>query len=103
MVQINEAGQLEVATPLEDFQEDKPYAYQDVEGQRLEVEAAYSLERETSDGVQFGFCVGAPTTRTRCWCSTPSSCSTLATSAARTPMPVGALPWTPRGAPTLPE
>ena len=58
-VQINEAGQLEVSTPLESFQEDKPYAYQEVEGQRLEVAAAYRLEGETSDGVQFGFRVDA--------------------------------------------
>ncbi len=58
-VQINEAGQLEVSTPLGSFQEDKPYAYQEVEGQRLEVAAAYMLEGEASDGVQFGFRVGA--------------------------------------------
>ena len=57
-VQINEAGQLEVSTPVEDFQEDKPYVYQEVDGQRMEVEAAYSLEGEVSDGVQFGFRVG---------------------------------------------
>ena len=54
-VRINAAGQLEVSTPLGGFQEDKPYVYQEVEGQRLEVAAAYSLESEASDGVQFGF------------------------------------------------
>ena len=58
-VRINAAGQLEVSTPVEDFQEDKPYAYQEVEGQRREVEAAYIMEAEGSDGVQFGFQVGA--------------------------------------------
>ena len=58
-VRINDEGQLKVSTPLGGFQEDKPYAYQEVEGQRLEVEAAYSLEGEASDGVQFGFRVGA--------------------------------------------
>ena len=58
-VRINEAGQLEVSTPLESFQEDKPYVYQEVEGQRLEVAAAYRLEGETSDGVRFGFRVGS--------------------------------------------
>ena len=58
-VQINEAGQLEVSTPLEDFQEDKPYAYQEVEGQGREVAAAYMLEGEDSGGAQFGFRVGA--------------------------------------------
>ena len=58
-VQINEAGQLEVSTPLEDFQEDNPYAYQEVEGQGREVAAAYMLEGEDSGGAQFGFRVGA--------------------------------------------
>ena len=58
-VRINAAGQLEVSTPLGGFQEDKPYVYQEVEGQRLEVAAAYSLESEASDGVQFGFRLGA--------------------------------------------
>ena len=61
-VQINDAGQLEVSTPVESFQEDKPFAYQEVEGQdldlKVEVEAAYSLEGEGSDGAQFGFRVG---------------------------------------------
>ncbi len=61
-VRINEAGQLEVSTPGESFQEDKPYAYQEVEGQdldlKVEVAAAYSLEGEASERVQFGFSVG---------------------------------------------
>ena len=57
-VGINAAGQLEVATPVESFQEDKPYSYQEVEDQRREVAAAYSLEGETSDGVHFGFRLG---------------------------------------------
>ncbi len=47
---------------MESFQEDKPFAYQEVEGQdldlKVEVEAAYSLEGEGSDGAQFGFRVG---------------------------------------------
>ena len=58
-VRINEAEQLQVSTPLGGFHEDKPYAYQEVEGQRLEVAAAYMLEGEDSEGVQFGFRVGA--------------------------------------------
>ena len=57
-VRINEAEQLEVSTPLRGFQEDKPYAYQDLEGRRLEVAAAYILEGEASDRVQYGFRVG---------------------------------------------
>ena len=58
-VRVNEAGQLEVSTPLGDFHEDKPYAYQEVEGQRLQVAAAYILEGEASDRVQYSFRLGA--------------------------------------------
>ena len=58
-VRINEAEQLEVSTPLGGFQEDTPYAYQEVEGRRLEVAAAYVLEGEASGRVQYGFRVGA--------------------------------------------
>ena len=54
-VGINDAGQLAVSTPLESFQEDKPYVYQEVDGERLEVAASYSLEGEVPDGAQFGF------------------------------------------------
>ena len=52
-VRVNKSGQLEVQTPVGGFQDDKPYAYQEVEGRRVEVEAVYELE---GDG--YGFRVG---------------------------------------------
>ena len=57
-VRINDAGQLKVSTPLGGFHEDKPYAYQEVPGRRLEVAAAYVLGGEASDGMQYSFRVG---------------------------------------------
>ena len=45
-VSLNEAGQLQVATPMGGFEDDKPYAYQEDDGQRDEVAAAYVLEGE---------------------------------------------------------
>jgi hypothetical protein len=43
-VSLNAAGQLEVSTPLGGFREDKPYVFQEVDGARVEVPAAYRLE-----------------------------------------------------------
>jgi uncharacterized protein (TIGR03437 family) len=57
-VRINDDGQLEVITPVESFAEDKPYVYQEVDGQRVEVAAAYSMEGEASEGAKFGFRIG---------------------------------------------
>ena len=49
-------GRLEVSTPLGGFSDERPYAYQEVDGQRREVRAAFALAggRHT-----FGFDVGA--------------------------------------------
>jgi hypothetical protein len=52
-VRVNEVGQLEVSTPVGGFRDEKPYAYQDIGGRRVEVEAAYELE-----GGNYGFRVG---------------------------------------------
>ena len=49
-VRVNDAGQLQVHTPVGSFQDDKPYAYQEVEGRRVVVETAYKLE---GDGYSF--------------------------------------------------
>src|SRR6266851_1938213 len=48
-IRLNEAGQLEIETRAGGFRDDKPYAYQDVDGRRVEINAAYSLDR-TSGG-----------------------------------------------------
>jgi hypothetical protein len=55
-VRLNEAGQLEVETPAGRFQDDKPYAYQEVEGRRVAINVAYSLDPAEADGPhRYGF------------------------------------------------
>jgi uncharacterized repeat protein (TIGR01451 family) len=54
-VKVNEAGQLEVSTPVRGFSDDKPFTYQERDGRRVEVTSAYALE---SDARSFGFSVG---------------------------------------------
>jgi hypothetical protein len=49
-VKVNDAGQLEVETPAGLLQDDKPYAYQEVEGRRVEISARYSLDRASLGG-----------------------------------------------------
>ena len=57
-VQLNEGGQL--STPLGGFQDDKPYVYQEDDGQREGVAAAYILKGEGGgEGQVYGFRVGA--------------------------------------------
>jgi hypothetical protein len=43
-VTLTDSGQLTVTTPAGGFSDDTPYAYQEVDGQRVEVTAAYALE-----------------------------------------------------------
>ncbi len=57
---LNEAGQLEVETPAGVLQDDKPYAYQEVDGRRVEITAAYSLDRASGGAsLRYGFGLGA--------------------------------------------
>ncbi len=57
-IRLNEAGQLEVATPAGLLQDDRPYAYQEVEGRRVGVNVAYSLDRASAGGPhRYGFAV----------------------------------------------
>jgi hypothetical protein len=59
-VRLTSGGELEVSTPVGGFRDERPYAYQDVGGQRVEVAAAYAMDPEASDGVQdYGFRLGA--------------------------------------------
>jgi hypothetical protein len=46
-VQRNDAGQLEVSTSTGGFREDKPYTYQEVDGQRVEVASSYVVKSHT--------------------------------------------------------
>ncbi len=59
-VRLNEAGQLEVSTPVGGFQDDKPYAYQNVDGHQVTVDVAYAVETSASaDAHVYRFHVGA--------------------------------------------
>lgn len=45
-VTVNDAGQMEVSTPLGGFADDVPEAYQEIDGRRVAVDAAYDLQTE---------------------------------------------------------
>jgi hypothetical protein len=58
-ISLTAQGQLDVRTPVGGFMDDTPYAYQDVEGQRMEVAATYALAAFTVSDVQvYGFEIG---------------------------------------------
>ena len=59
-VRVNDAGQLEVETPVRRFQDAKPYAYQEVNGQRVEVESRYVVDAaaDVPDAHQYRFQIG---------------------------------------------
>ena len=57
---VTDAGQLEVKTPVSAFQDDRPVAYQEVEGRAVEVRTAYALKTDAGEGAWlYGFDVGA--------------------------------------------
>jgi hypothetical protein len=59
-IRLNDGGQLEVETPAGGFNDDKPHAYQDLDGRRAEVPAAYALDRASSNGSHgYGFQLGS--------------------------------------------
>jgi hypothetical protein len=60
-VMVNEAGQLQVSTPVGGFHDDVPYAYQlATDGPRLEVDASYAFQRGADEeAAAYGFRVGA--------------------------------------------
>jgi len=59
-VRLDEAGRLVVATPLGELQESAPYVFQERDGQRVEVAAAYDLVVVEETGTaQVGFRLGA--------------------------------------------
>jgi hypothetical protein len=53
------AGQLEVVTPVRTFHDDRPAAWQEVDGRRVEVSAAYALEPGSAESRPYGFTLGA--------------------------------------------
>jgi uncharacterized repeat protein (TIGR01451 family) len=59
-VTLTGGGELDVSTPVGGFRDERPYAYQEVEGRRVEVTSAYALDREAAIGVQgYGFRLGS--------------------------------------------
>ena len=57
-VELTEAGDLQISTPLGSFHDAAPYAYQEADGRRVDVPAAYRLERD-GDVYRYGIEVGA--------------------------------------------
>jgi len=59
-VKLNDTGQLVISTPLGGFTDDKPYAYQEIGGQEVEVASAYHLQADTTTHeYTYSFNVGA--------------------------------------------
>jgi len=54
-VSLEPSGRLTVDTPVGGFSDDKPYAYQDIGGRRVEIPTAYAL---VDGGHRYGFTVG---------------------------------------------
>ena len=55
-VAVNDAGELEVSTPVAGFRDDRPYAYQESAGKRVEVATAYALAARQETGPHaYGF------------------------------------------------
>ena len=58
-VSVKETGALEVMTPIGGFEDDTPYAYQMIEGERKEVSMRYVLEDRVQGKVfSYGFALG---------------------------------------------
>ncbi|MFH2000276.1 MAG: SBBP repeat-containing protein [Planctomycetota bacterium] len=56
---LEETGVIEIKTPLGSFEDEKPTAYQEIEGNRSTVPVAYSLDRSESGDLFFlGFLLG---------------------------------------------
>lgn len=59
-VRLTKGGQIEVATPVGSFGDDKPYSYQEVAGHRVEVSTTYSLSPATVESSRsYGFKIGS--------------------------------------------
>jgi hypothetical protein len=59
-VRSDEEGRLQVSTPVGGFHDARPYAYQDIGGQRVDVDVGYAVEGDPGDGGHpYGFRIGA--------------------------------------------
>lgn len=57
-VSVTAAGKLEVKTSGTTFEDDRPIAYQEIDGQPLEVPVSYCLDDDETDGRSYGFRLG---------------------------------------------
>jgi hypothetical protein len=55
---VNQADELEIETGIGIFRMTRPVAYQEIEGKRLEVAAAYRIGDSKPGGLQYGFSIG---------------------------------------------
>ena len=55
---VNEAGEIEVTTPVGGFVDEQPYAYQVLDGKRLEVPASYVETARSGGLIHYGFELG---------------------------------------------
>jgi len=59
-VSVNERGHLEVQTALGAFQDDKPSAYQEIDGRAVDVRVGYGVQPQADSGsYQYGFHLGS--------------------------------------------
>ncbi len=58
-VRVTSDGRLTVSTPTGRLEEERPYAYQEAGGERLEVKAAFALGGDGPSDTRFGFRVGS--------------------------------------------
>lgn len=59
-VSLTERGALEIRTPSGSFEDETPFAYQMIDGERREIDMAYHLEQATTEGnFPFHFDIGA--------------------------------------------
>ena len=58
-VSLDADGRLLVRTALEDFHDDRPTAYQEINSTTVDVDAGYALKSQIDAGYSFGFNVGA--------------------------------------------
>jgi len=66
-VRINDAGELEIATPVESFKDDRPVSHQEVDGRQVEISTAYQVNlksqrtksqsaiRNPQSAIEYGF------------------------------------------------
>jgi len=58
-VAVNRDGQLEISTPFGGFHDDVPYAYQDIDGERVDVDARYAVGPAGVGEQPYGFDLAA--------------------------------------------